>query len=207
MIRLGRRLTLLLPLLATACGGDTSAPTYFEPLRYTYLPPIQLNVATIDIQQRFVPSGLPPDVSANDPAPPTEALRNMASDRLQALGTSGKAVFAILNASLVRLEDTLQGNMVVSLAIYDEDGTPRASAEAHVERTHAGPDAGRRQALYDMTKAMMDDMNVEFEYQVRHTLKDWLASSAAPETPVRQDPLGQSQADQPPADPVPPPSE
>ena len=28
-------------------------------------------------------------------------------------------------------------------------------------------------SLYDMTKTMMNDMNVEFEYQIRHNLKDW----------------------------------
>lgn len=193
MIRLSRRLTLFLPLFLLACGADTGTPTYFEPLRYAYLPPIQLNVAAMDIQQRFIPSGFPPDVTANDPAPPTEALVRMAADRLQALGASGRAVFAILNASLIRRDDSVQGDMLVSLAIYDENGTPRGSAEAHVERTRTGPGAGRRQALYEMTRDMMDDMNVEFEYQVRRNLRDWLATSAAPETPIRQDPLNQPQ--------------
>ena len=191
MTRLARRLALLLPLVLPACGEDIATPTYFEPLRYAYLPPIQLNVAAIDIQQRFIPSGFPPDVTASDPVPPAEALRSMAADRLQALGAANKAVFAILNASLVRLDDSVKGDMAVSLAIYDEDGTQRASAEAHVERTHTAPDASRRQALYDMTRDMMGDMNIEFEYQVRRNLKDWLATSAAPETPVQQDPLNQ----------------
>ena len=45
--------------------------------------------------------------------------------------------------------------------------------------------------LYDMTKAMMSDMNVEFEYQIRHNLKNYLTEAAAPDTPVEQAPLEQ----------------
>ena len=48
---LTRRLALLLPLALAACGGDEQE--VFEPLRYNYLPPIQLNVASIAIEQRL----------------------------------------------------------------------------------------------------------------------------------------------------------
>ena len=47
-----------------------------------------------------------------------------------------------------------------------------------------------RTVLYDMTKSMMSDMNVEFEYQIRRNLKDWLTNGAAPGMPVEQAPLG-----------------
>ena len=42
-----------------------------------------------------------------------------------------------------------------------------------------------------MTRAMMDDMNVEFEYQVRRSLKDWLATTTAVPAPVESQPLTQ----------------
>ena len=48
-----------------------------------------------------------------------------------------------------------------------------------------------RPVLYDLTKGMMADMNVEFEYQIRRNLKNWLTESAAPDTPVEQAPLDQ----------------
>src|SRR3954452_14196507 len=98
---LSRRFVLLLPLVLASCGGEQE-PVY-DPLRYNYLPPIQLNVAAIDVQQRFIPSGVNPDVSGQDPVPPVEALRAMANDRLQAFGTSGKAVFSVVDASLIRI--------------------------------------------------------------------------------------------------------
>ncbi len=106
---LTRRTSLLLPLLLGGCGGGEERS--YPPLRYDYLTPLGLNVATIRIEQRFVPSGVAPDVSQYDPAPPLRALRAMAEDRLQALGSAGQAVFVIQDASLVRHGDTLSGNL------------------------------------------------------------------------------------------------
>ena len=111
-----RRTALLLPVFFAACAEHQQRD--FSPLHYNYLLPLRLNVAEIRVEQRFVPSGVPPDVSQLDPMPPVLALRNMAADRLQALGASGYAVFAILNASLTRQGDTITGNFEVQLDIY-----------------------------------------------------------------------------------------
>jgi hypothetical protein len=186
-----RRSALLLPLVLAACGGEEEEQV-FEPLRYNYLPPLQLNVASIAIEQRFVPSGVDPDVSNQDPVPPIEALKAMANDRLQAFGTANKAVFAILDASLVRQNDIVTGSFAVSLTILDDPGTQLGFAEARVQSRHTGRIGDIRPVLYDMTKAMMSDMNVEFEYQIRHNLKNYLTEAVAPDTPVEQAPLEQS---------------
>jgi len=161
----------------------------FDPLRYTNLPPIQLNVASIAIEQRFVPAGVGPDVSNQDPVPPAEALKAMANDRLQAFGTANKAVFAILDASMTRQNDVLIGSMAVSLIIMDDSGTQLGFAEARVQSRRTGELNHIRTVLYDLTKNMMNDMNIEFEFQIRHSLKTWLTNSAAPDTPVEQAPL------------------
>ena len=187
--RLTRRFVLLLPLAVAACGG--SEEPVFEPLRYNYLPPIQLNVASIAIEQHFVPSGVPPDVSNHDPVPPVDALKAMGNDRLQAFGTANRAVFAIEDASLTRDGDVVLGSMAVSLTIVDDNGTQLGFAQARVQSRHTGQIDDLRAVLYDMTKSMMSDMNVEFEFQIRHSLRDWITSSAAPDTPVEQAPLEQ----------------
>jgi hypothetical protein len=189
---LTRRSALLLPLVLAACGGEEQR--VFEPLRYNYLPPIQLKVASIAIEQRFVPSGIDPDVSGMDPVPPIEALKAMANDRLQAFGTSNKAVFAILDASLIRQDDGVNGSMAVSLTLFDDNGVQLGFAEARVQSRRTGVSGNLAPMLYDMTKAMMSDMNIEFEYQLRHNLKDYLATPAAPDTPVEQAPLEQPPA-------------
>ncbi|MBN8875386.1 MAG: hypothetical protein J0H67_21320 [Rhodospirillales bacterium] len=183
---LTRRAALLLPLALAACGGE---PENFPPLRYAYLPPIRLNVASIDIQQRFVPSGVAPDVTQYAPVRPVDALRAMAEDRLQAFGTTGRAVFSIVDASLTRRRDVLDGSMAVVLDIYAADGQRAGYAEARIARQHTGIDDLRR-TLYEMVKAMMDAMNVEFEYQVRQALRAWLTSGTAAPVSVEQTPLG-----------------
>ncbi len=199
---LTRRLALLLPLVLAACATQEDDQA-FEPLRFNYLPPIQLNVASIQIEQRFVPSGVAPDVSGQDPAPPIAALRAMANDRLQAFGTANRAVFAILDASLSQENNGVRGRFAVSLTIYGDDGNQRGFAEARVESRHSGRIDDLRSVLYDMTKSMMNDMNVEFEYQIHRNLKSWLTAAVAPDTPVQQAPLDGSAPQQAPA-PAPP---
>jgi hypothetical protein len=190
---LTRRFVLLLPLAFAACGGEDEG-LVFAPLRFNDLPPIQLNVASIAIEQRFIPAGVAPDVSYRDPAPPIEALKAMANDRLQAFGTSNKAIFGVLDASLTRVNDVLTGSFAVSLTIVDDNGRQLGFAEARVQSRHSGEIGDIRPVLYDMTRALMSDMNIEFEYQIRHHLKDWLTSGTASPAPVEQAPLDGSGA-------------
>lgn len=190
---LSRRCALLLPLALAACAGGGEQAASYEPLRFNYLPPIQLNVAKIVIEQRFVPAGVPPDVSGEDPAPPIAALRAMAADRLQAFGTANQAVFAILDASMTQTGDLVRGAFAVSLTIVGDNGAQLGYAEARVEGRHSGPVDDLPSMLYGMTKSMMNDMNVEFEYQIHRSLKAWLTSATAPEAPVQQAPLDGSQ--------------
>lgn len=185
--RLTRRASLMLPFLLAACGGGQQR-TSFPSLRYNYLPPIRLNVASITIEQRFYPSGMPPDATQLDPVHPVEALRAMAEDRLQADGTAGQAVFGITNASLIRQGDVITCSLGVTLEIYPVPGVRAGFAQAEVSRQHTGRIDDLRGALYDITKATMDAMNIEFEYQVRRNLQPWLISVAP--APVQQQPLG-----------------
>ena len=102
-------------------AADRSA--LYPPLHYGHLTPLRLNVAAIQIEQRYVPSGVAPDVSQLDPMPPVQALRNMAAERLQAFGSSGQAVFVIQEASLIRQRDTLLGSFAVELDVYTSADT------------------------------------------------------------------------------------
>lgn len=184
---LSRRTSLLLPWLLAACGGGDERD--FPPLHYNYLEPLRLNVAEVQIEQRFVPAGVPPDVSQLDPEPPVVALRAMAADRLQALGATGRAVFVILDASLVRLKDTINASWAVELNIYTAPNVRAGYADASVTSTYTGDLDDLPGKLYDMTKSLMDRMNVEFEYQVRRSLGGWLLPGGAAQAPVQQQPL------------------
>ncbi len=186
-LRLTRRAGLLLPFLLAACGGE---PKAYRPLRYDYLKPIDLAVKAIDIEQRFVPSGVAPDISAESPVDPVATLRQMGEDRLKALGNTGRAVFSISDASLIKRENVVRGSMDATVEILTDEGQHVAYAQARVTRRHSGRIEDLQELLYDMVSGMMDDMNVELEHQIRVQLKDWLAEhvSAVP-TPVGAAPL------------------
>jgi hypothetical protein len=194
---------LLLPLALAACGGE---PPDYPPLRYSYLPPIRLNVASVSVRPDYVPSGVAPDLSPLDPVQPVDALRQMAEDRLKPFGAAGQAVFVIQNASVLRDGDTITGTFAVRLDIYTSANTRVGYAEARVAHSHSGHVDDIHQLLYDMTKQLMDEMNVQFEYQVVHSLRDWVAPVGGGPAPVQQQPLGAPGAPPPGSPPPPPPS-
>ncbi len=187
-LRLPRRTALMLPFALAACGGDDDNQT-FAPLSWDYLPPLKLNVASIAIEQRFVPSGRGTDVSALAPVPPVNALRTMGEQRLRALGTSGRAVMTITDATLARSGDTISGSMAVVLTLYNDGGERVGFVEARVAQRYAGRASSLRAKLYEMVKSMVDNMNVELEYQTRRNLRDWITEGTAAATAVEQTPL------------------
>ncbi len=183
-----RLAALLLSLLVAACGGGEERRD-FPPLHYDYLPPIQLNVATLEIEPRFMPSGTGADVTGQAPVRPVDALTTMGRDRLSALGGNGRAVLAIQDGSLTRRGDAISGSMAVQLTIFRDDGGQAGFVEARVSRTSSGGSGSLRGRLYDLVEAMMNDMNVELEFQIRRNLKDWLNVPTAAATTVEQAPL------------------
>ena len=113
-------------------------------------------------------------------------------DRIGAGGSTGRAVFVIDQASITQAGGGLSGVLAVHLDILRPEGGRAAYAEARVTRQATLPRrADLPAALYDITRAMMDDMNVEFEFQARRALRDWLQSAEpvpAP-APVQQQEL------------------
>ena len=189
---LSRRAVVLSALLAASCATEEATPPATQlvaPLDFSYLLPLPLNVASIEVEQRYFPQGVPPDVSRLDPVQPVVALRTMAEQRLKAEGTTGRAVFVINDASLVRQGDLITGTMSVELDIFGASGTREGYAQATVVRQLAGVTGGLSAALYTFTRDMMAQMNVELEYQVRHHLSAWLLPTGAVPSPVQATPL------------------
>jgi hypothetical protein len=168
-----RRTLLLAPAALAACAEDEPLRT-FAPLRYDFLTPLRLNVATVD----FAPAPPPGPLDAISPIPAAEALRQMAQDRLSAGGSSGSALVTAEEARLTRAGNTLNGTMALRVDVMAADGTKAGFAEARVSRSRTGLGRDLRGPLYDITKQMLDDMNVELEYQLRLSLRDYMQTAA-----------------------------
>lgn len=185
---IARRVILLLPLVVAGCSGS-EPPEVYVPPSYAYLTPLRLNVATIQIDDRTSPV---PTNAIEEAAPlrPADALRAMGRDRLFAAGSAGRAVLVLDRASLVRLSDGVEGRLAVHLDIYAGGDDRVAFAAAQVTRRQTGDGAEGRSppALYRLVSQMMDDMNVEFEFQVRRSLKEYLQlpeGTSPPPPPVQ----------------------
>lgn len=174
------------PLIAlTACSHEDSKQ--YAPLTYDYLTPIFFNVSQMTVQNQTNLTTYPDDISNLSPTSPALALSNMANNRLKARGVSGNGVFIIKRASLQKKDDdTIYGQIDVALEIYNNNQKKVAMIQVSTNHTyetdrHKG-DVDSRANLYDVTQKMMQDINVELEYQIRNHLEPWLVDATG--TPI-----------------------
>ena len=188
-----RRAFLALPLLA-ACANEQPAGPFVPPgpPSYGHLTLLRLKVGTLEIQEPGSGTAFLVDQSA--PLQPADVMLRMAQDRLSAAGGPGKARFLIQTASLTReggasggvfspASETFRCVMRCQVEIISAEDATLATTSAEATRVVTGPvrDAGERAALAERAvKLAGQDMNVEFEFQVRRHLRNWLQMVAAP---------------------------
>jgi len=193
-----RRSVLLLPAALAACARATREPPPpfgSGPPSYSHLTPIRLDVAGLDIAE---PAPGPASIVV-PPAPiePAQAMETMARDRIIPAGTANRARFAILAASLTRQPESgggvfsapterLQLVMRCRLDILGPEGEALGYAQAETQRISvalAGNAAERAAAADRIVRQAMADLNVEFEFQVRRNLRQFLAAGPGGATP------------------------
>lgn len=172
-------------MILSACAHKDT--TQYAPLTYDYLTPIFLNVGQISIQDHSNANQYPRDISNLSPTPPAMALNNMVNNRLKARGTSGKAIFTISRASLQENnDDAVYGQIDIRLDIYNNNNRKVGSIQVSTNHTyqtdHNKGDLDSRANLYDITQKMMQDVNVELEYQIRNHLEPWIVDATG--TPI-----------------------
>ena len=188
-----RRAFLALPLLA-ACAHEQPAGPFVPPgpPSYGHLTPLRLKVGTLEIQE----PGSGTALMVEQPAPllPSDVMLRMARDRLSAAGGPGSARFVVQTARLTRetassagvfspASETFRCIMRCQMEIISAEDAVLASAAAEVRREVTGPtrDDSERAALAErVVKLAGQDMNVEFEFQLRRHLRAWLQLVAAP---------------------------
>jgi hypothetical protein len=162
------------------------------PPSYGHLTPLRLKVGTLDIKE--AESGTALMVQQPAPLLPSDVMLRMAHDRLSATGGPGTARFVIQTARLARETVSAAGTfspasevfrcvMRCQVEIISAEDAVLASAAAEVRREVTGPtrnDADRAALAERVVKLAGQDMNVEFEFQLRRHLRAWLQLVAAP---------------------------
>ena len=182
-------LALALPL--NAC--ETPPPSQKLPeITFAHLPPIKLNVATVEVVVRYRPPMKAPNVEHLFPTPPLKALRTWAADRVKAVGRSGKAEFVIDVASVV--EQPLQKksgftatftkqqearyDLLIEASVEVADGLKHDRAVARASRFFTTREdvtlTQRDRIWFDETEKLMAEFNAEMQRNVQQFLGAWI---------------------------------
>ncbi|GAB6052089.1 hypothetical protein JCM17960_09090 [Magnetospira thiophila] len=182
-----------LVLTVAACG--TAPPERAQlSLRFTQESPLQLDVTGVRIESRYYPPMQAPNVDHEFPVPPLTALRNWATDRLEAHGTNGLAVMVIEDASAIQenlatdkgltglfkdeQSDRYRVHVAARLEIRDTMGNVKATASAQASRTVTTPEgitlAKRDRVWFELTDELMQAFDDEMERQIRLYEASWI---------------------------------
>lgn len=101
-------------VLVSGCATDTSAGARPAAVTFSNLQPLPLNLAFVDMFDKFDEANMQNDVSSQFVTSPTDALKAYAKQRFNAVGNSGALNFSILEAS------------VTARAVQPEDRITRA---------------------------------------------------------------------------------
>ncbi len=188
-----RRAALLtIVLVLSACA---SAPVRVLPeITFADSPRIGLDVARIEIVQRYQPTYSDPYVEHLFPREPASVIRRWAEDRLVARGASGTATLVIVNAAvteealardpglrgLVTIEQSerYQAEFAVRLEIAHPASRSSGTTNALARRSITVPEnaslADRERIWFELTENTMRDLDAKFEQEVTTGLPQFL---------------------------------
>lgn len=179
--------------LLAGCASPVQRPAYPQ-ISFRHLEPIPIDVARVEVENRYVSPATAPNVEHRFPVSPAATALNWGRDRLRPVGASGVARLIVERASAVEVplkrssglrgaftndqSERYDGVVTVALEILDGNGERRAIARATARRSQTVPEDislnEREKAWFEMTEAMMATLNTALENQVRSHLKDWV---------------------------------
>ena len=159
-------------------------------LTFSNLPPIQLNVAQVEIVDEYQPTGRAPNIEHEMPVAPANAVQRWVQDRLRPVGTTGTVRVVIHDAQaleeklttdsgftgMFKSEQTSRVKMSISVSVQLLDdrqfAVADASGYASQSRTFGeGTKLNERDAtLYKMVEDMMNSFNTEIDPRIRQNL-------------------------------------
>ncbi|MFN0044167.1 MAG: hypothetical protein ACKVSF_13255 [Alphaproteobacteria bacterium] len=166
----------------------------FPEVSYKHLAPIRLDVKTIETYSSFASTFAPPQVEHLFPLPPGAAAERWARDRLVATGKEGRARFIVRDASVVQQRlpksggisglitteqtDRYVAELAVELIVNDDLGQREGKTAARASLSRTVPEDitlnGLEQVWFEMTEALMKDLNAQLEAGVAGYLKPFL---------------------------------
>lgn len=175
------------------CATDLRKPG-FSHLSFAHLRPISLNVARIEVENRYVSPAMHPNVEHKFPVSPAAAASNWGRDRLRAVGTGGVARVIVRRASVVEvpLKRTLglkgaftrdqseRYDAIIDMMVElrDTNGNVRVSAESTAKHSRSVSENisinDREKIWFELTEMMMADLNTTLENQIRIHMKEWI---------------------------------
>ncbi len=186
---------LLVLLSAALAACETQPVPQFAEPTYSQLGPIRMAVDDIEIVNTYRSPLRDPNVEHRFPTPPGTAARRWAEDRLVATGGEGaRAVFTIVDASVVetRLDETTgvrgiftrdqseryEATLEVRLDVFDSGGARRGTTTVTARESRTAREDltlnEREQLWFDMTEALMDNLNRQLEINIDQFLNGYL---------------------------------
>lgn len=180
-----------LALAAVAMAGvaacRTPAPRSGVPeLTFTHLAPIPLQVARLEIDNRYRPPPGIPTIESTAPIAPADAVQRWAQRRIQPIGANGRAVVIIHDAMLAQIplarttgltglittdqSEEYRVRIDVEVTAEGLPNTTAVAARAFAERSRTVPEnvtlQQRDEATYSLVEDAMIALNAELQNQI-----------------------------------------
>ena len=179
-------------LVAAGCTTEVERPG-FPQISFAHLQPISLNVARVEVENRYVSPATRPNVEHEFPVSPAASASNWGRDRLRAVGRSGVVRVIVRRASVVEVplkrstgvkgaftrDQSERYDTIIDMKVElsDEQGNVR-TAEATAKRSQSVSENislnDREKIWFALTEAMMSDLNTTLENQIRIHMKEWI---------------------------------
>jgi hypothetical protein len=180
-------------IVVAGCAAEVQKPG-FPQISFAHLQPISLNVARVEVENRYVSPAARPNVEHEFPVSPAAVAMNWGRDRLRTAGASGVARVVVRRASVVEVplkrsegvkglftrDQSERYDAVIDMMaeIRDKAGNVRVTVESTAKRSRTVSEnispIKREKVWFEMTEAMMSDLNMALENQMRIHMKDWI---------------------------------
>ena len=184
---------LLVALVVAACTPPPQSRE-FPRITFAHLPQIALGVGRVEVRNDYLSPVAAPYVEHRFPVSPAAAILDWGRQRIRPAGGDGVARITLRRASVVEVPLARTGGVAglfridqserydavvdVKLEIVDPDGRVRAAVESVAKRSRTVSENvsahGREEVWFEMTEALMRDLDRSLEAQIREHLEAWL---------------------------------